>query len=208
MLFDTHAHMDDHAFDNDRTQLLESYPERRIRLIDSLGAGLGVGSLALHAADYRDAGLDVDDAADRLEGHVKRLYQVFIVDDLMHLRRTGRLSNFSAVVGTVLGIKPLLKGNESGKIVAFEKIRGRAKAIEAMADKYADYMRDLDNQRILISHTDCEEDAKHLIGLLHKRGLPASKEVIVIPHEPVTGSHLGPGALALFFEGDEDVRLH
>lgn len=190
-----------------REQLKESYPDRRIRLIDSLGAGLGVGLQALRAADYRDKGLDVDETAELLKGHVQRMYQVFIVDDLMHLRRTGRLSNISAVVGTVLGIKPLLKGNENGKIVAFEKIRGRAKAIVAMADKYASYIRNLDDQRIGISHTDCEADALHLIELLRQRGLPKSKEVMVVAHEPVTGSHLGPDSLALFFEGDENVRL-
>lgn len=191
-----------------RTQLLESYPERRIRLIDSLGAGLGVGLQALRAADYRDSGLDVDQTADLLEGHVRRMYQVFIVDDLMHLRRTGRLSNISAVVGTMLGIKPLLKGSEHGKIVAFEKKRGRSNAIIALADKYASYVRDIDSQRIGISHTDCKEDALHLIELLRERGLPKNKEVMLVAHEPVTGSHLGPDSLALFFEGDEDVRLH
>ena len=191
-----------------RAQLLEQYPDRRIRLIDSLGAGLGVGLQALRAADYRDKGLDVDQTAELLKTHVRKMYQVFIVDDLMHLRRTGRLSNLSAVVGTMLGIKPLLKGSDQGKIVAFEKIRGRAKAITAMADKFASLIRDMDGQRIGISHTDCEEDARHLIDLMHQRGLPKSKEVMLVPHEPVTGSHLGPGSLALFFEGDEDVRLY
>lgn len=188
-----------------RQQLLEDYPQRRIRLIDSLGAGLGVGLLSLMAADYRDKGMDTDTAADLLKERVKSLYQVFIVDDLMHLRRTGRLSNISAIVGSVLGIKPLLKGNENGKIVAFEKHRGRKNAIVAMADKFASYARGAD--RIAISHADCEEDAKYLIKLLRERGCAASREIVLAPHEPVTGSHIGPGALALFFEGDEDVRL-
>ncbi len=188
-----------------RQMLLEKYPQRRIRLIDSLGAGLGVGLLSLAAADYRDEGLDADSAADLLDERVKRLYQVFIVDDLMHLRRTGRLSNISAIVGSVLGIKPLLKGNENGKIVAFEKHRGRKNAITAMADKFASYARG--TGRIAISHADCEEDAKHLIELLRERGCAPGREIVLAPHEPVTGSHIGPGALALFFEGDEDIRL-
>ncbi len=191
-----------------RQQLLESYPERRIRLIDSLGAGLGVGLQALRAADYRDAGLDVDQTAEKLKEHVQRMYQVFIVDDLMHLRRTGRLSNVSAIVGTVLGIKPLLKGNENGKIVAFEKHRGRRNAISAMADKYAEFVRNADCQRVGISHADCEEDARYLIELLRQRGISADREIILMAHEPVTGSHIGPGSLALFFEGDMNVRLH
>lgn len=189
-----------------RQQLLEKFPQRRIRLVDSLGASLGVGLHALRAADYRDSGMDTDQAADKLEEHVRRTYQVFIVDDLMHLRRTGRLSNISAIVGTVLGIKPLLKGNENGKIVAFEKIRGRKNAIVAMADKFAAYIRNPDDQRIGISHCDCIEDAKELISLLRKRG--AKNDIMLVDHEPVTGSHIGPGSLALYFEGDEDVRYH
>ena len=117
-----------------RKQLLEDFPERRIELIDSKGAGLGEGLLVLKAAKCRLNGMELQETAERMRLVRERIYQVFIVDDLAHLRRTGRLSNVSAIVGSVLGIKPLLKGNENGKIVAFEKIRGRKKAIKALAE--------------------------------------------------------------------------
>lgn len=187
-----------------RKQLLEEFPERRIELIDSLCAGLGEGLLVLKAAKCRLNGMELQETAQRLLSVRERIYQVFIVDDLMHLRRTGRLSNMGAIVGSVLGIKPLLKGNENGKIVAFEKIRGRKKAIKAMAEKYFTLAQNPTHQTIGISHADCEEDAEYLASLLQEKLAP--KEIILAKHEPATGSHIGPGALALFFEGDNDVR--
>lgn len=187
-----------------RKQLLEEYPECRIELIDSKGAGLGEGLLVLKAAKCRLNGMELQETAERLLSVRERIYQVFIVDDLMHLQRTGRLSNINAIVGSVLGIKPLLKGNENGKIIAFEKIRGRKKAIRAMAEKYFTLAQNPTHQTIGISHADCEEDAKYLASLLQEKLAP--KEIILAKHEPATGSHIGPGALALFFEGDNDVR--
>jgi len=134
-----------------------------------------------------------------------KIYQVFIVDDLMHLRRTGRLSNISAVVGSVLGIKPLLKGNEEGKIVAFEKIRGRKQAIKAMAEKYYALAENTVKQLVGISYAGCREDAEYLAGLIRQKFPP--KEIMIVRHEPVTGSHIGPGSLALYFEGGSSVRF-
>lgn len=187
-----------------KNQLLEAFPERRIELIDSLGAGLGEGLLVLKAAKCRLNGMELEETAQRLLFVRERIYQVFIVDDLMHLRRTGRLSNIGAIVGSVLGIKPLLKGSAEGKIVAFEKIRGRKNAIKKMAEKYFSLVQNPAHQTIGISHADCEEDAEYLAGLIREKLAP--KEIILAKYEPVTGSHVGPGALALFFEGDSDVR--
>lgn len=187
-----------------KNQLLEAFPERRIELIDSLGAGLGEGLLVLKAAKCRLNGMELEETAQRLLFVRERIYQVFIVDDLMHLRRTGRLSNIGAIVGSVLGIKPLLKGSAEGKIIAFEKIRGRKNAIKKMAEKYFSLVQNPAHQTIGISHADCEEDAEYLAGLIREKLAP--KEIILAKYEPVTGSHVGPGALALFFEGDSDVR--
>ena len=187
-----------------RQELLEEYPERSIELVDSMGASLGVGLLALRAAKCRDNGMSLEETAQRILNLRSRIYQVFIVDDLMHLRRTGRLSNVGAMVGYVLGIKPLLKGSEEGKIVAFGKIRGRKQAIRAMAEKYVALAQNAAQQTVGISHADCEEDARYLMELL-KKNLPP-KNFMLVQHEPVTGSHIGPGALALYFEGDETVR--
>lgn len=187
-----------------RQELLEKYPDRRIELIDSLGAGLGEGMLALRAAKCRANGMDLEETYNRISKIRDRMYQVFIVDDLMHLRRTGRLSNIGALVGYILGIKPLLKGNEHGKIVAFGKIRGRKASIHAMAEKYFMLAQKPSLQTVGISHAGCPEDAAYLMELISNKMPP--KEFLLVQHEPVTGSHIGPGALALFFEGSDEVR--
>lgn len=184
--------------------LLERYPDRRIRMVDSLGASLGEGMLVLRAAKCRANGMDLDETADRLEKLRKCIYQVFIVDDLNHLRRTGRLSNIGTLLGMVLGIRPLLIGSSEGQIVAIAKIRGKKQAIRAMADKYKLLIKN--PQLVGISHCNCPEDVEYLISLL--QGEQAPKEILVVKHEPATGSHLGPGSMALYFEGDEDARLH
>lgn len=188
-----------------KNQLLQKYPERKIELIDSLGAGLGEGLLVLKAAQCRDNEMEFLETAERIHSFCKRIYQVFIVDDLMYLKRTGRLSNVSAVVGTVLGIKPLLKGSAEGKIVAFEKIRGRKKCIKTMAEKCISLAKNPKQQTIGITYADCREDAEYLANRIRAELEP--KEIILQKHEPATASHLGPGALALFFAGAEDVRL-
>ena len=187
-----------------KEQLNDEVPERRIELVDSLGASLGEGLIALKAAEYRAEGKTIDETAEEIRIHIEKMYQVFTVDDLMFLKRTGRLSNLSAAVGTVLGIKPILKGNEEGKIVAFGKVRGRAKVISALAEKYNALVKDPKTQTVGISYADCREDAKVLADLINKTNPP--KELLIVKHEPATGSHLGPGALALYFEGEKGVR--
>lgn len=186
-------------------QLKTEYPDRTVQLIDSLGAGLGEGLLAIRAAKCRNNGMTLQETTDRLISLRDNLYQVFIVDDLMHLKRTGRLSNVGALFGTMLGIKPLLKGNEHGKIAAFEKIRGRRQAISRMAEKFRTLAQNPAAQLVGITHADCREDAEYLAQLLREKFAP--KEILLLKHEPVTGSHIGPGALALFFEGAPGVRL-
>lgn len=184
--------------------LRQKYPHRKIRLVDSLGASLGEGLLVLKAVDLRDRGISLEEIAALLLSVRERMYQVFTVDNLSYLKRSGRLSNFSTFVGTLLHIKPILKGDEHGKIIAFAKLRGRKHAVHALVEKYNALVLDAENQRIGISHADCPEDAEYLLELIQKNH-PA-KEVLVVCHEPVTGSHVGPGTLALYFEGDPDVR--
>lgn len=187
-----------------KEQLCEKYPERTIELVDSLGASLGEGLLVLRAAKCRDNGMDIHETAKFLTDARKRIYQFFFVDDLMHLKRTGRLSGGIAILGSVLGIKPLLKGDSEGKIVACGKARGRAQAIKALAEKYFEIAQNTVKQTIGISYANCKEDAECLKRLIMEK-LPPMK-IIIQKHEPVTGSHLGPGALALYFEGDSEVR--
>ena len=184
--------------------LLEDYPERRIELVDTLGASLGEGLVALEAARLRDKGLSAEEAAEKLRDLARRMCNIFTVDDLMHLKRGGRLSNVAAIVGTVLNIKPLLKGNENGRIVSFAKTRGRRRSIEELAARYDRLAVDPEHQTVGIAEAGCREDAEYLASLLRKNHPP--KEIITVEYEPVTGSHVGPGALALFFAGGPQVR--
>lgn len=186
-------------------ELKEIYPTRSVEIVDTLGASLGEGIIALHAADMRDAGVDRKHTVDKLNSLVKRMCQVFTVDDLMHLRRGGRLSNLSAVVGTVLHIKPLLIGNEEGKIISIAKLRGRKRAIETLAEWYDTLAVEPENQIVGIAQAGCRNDAELLVSLLNKNRPP--KQILNVEYEPVTGSHVGPGALALFFIAGDDVRL-
>ena len=179
-------------------ELLERFPERTIRLVDTLGASLGEGLLVLKAASEKLMGVSLDDVYKKLMDLRHRLCNIFTVDDLKYLRKGGRLSNLSFIVGTLLHIKPLLKGNEEGKIVAFAKLRGRKKALEELAAKYDEYVVHPEEQTIGIAHADCPEDAQKLIDLLKRHKPP--KDVLSVCYEPVTGSHVGPGTLALFFE--------
>ena len=185
-------------------QLMEKYPERKVCVIDTKGASLGTGIIALLAADLRDQGMDTEAAVARLENDVQRMFNIFTVDDLMYLRRTGRLSNLSAAVGTVLHIKPLLKGSEEAKIVACAKVRGRKNSIKALAERYDRLAVNPENQIVGISQSACKADADYLESLIKQNRPP--KQVLQVEYEPVTGSHVGPGALALFFLGNEEVR--
>ena len=185
-------------------QLRKKYPERKLEAIDTLGASLGEGIPAVRAAKCRDAGMSLEETAAEVRAACRRMYQVFVVDDLMYLKRTGRCSNASAIMGTVLQIKPLLKGDSAGKIVTFDKVRGKRRAIEAMADRYAALAVSPETQTVGIAHADCGREAMQLAELINKKAAP--REILMVMYEPVTGSHVGPGTLALFFEGNEFVR--
>lgn len=185
-------------------QLREQFPQRQVRTVDTLGASLGEGLIALKASEWRDAGLPLAAAEANARSMSRRMYQVFMVDDLFQLRRLGRLSNAASIVGTVLQIKPLLKGNELGQIVCIGKERGRRRAIRALADHYKALVKDPGQQLVGIAHADCADDAEFLNGLLREAARPQG--VLNVLYEPVTGCHVGAGTLALFFLGDEDVR--
>lgn len=184
--------------------LREAFPDREIQLVDTLGASLGEGLLVLRAIELRESGASLAETAAALREMRWRMYQIFTVDDIMYLRRTGRLSNAKAIVASVLHIKPLLKGNEEGRIVAVDKIRGRRKAIDALAERYRKLVVSPETQTVGIAHADCPEDAEYLASAL--RIIAPPKEIMTVMYEPVTGSHVGPGTLALFFMGGDDVR--
>lgn len=180
-------------------ELEGEFPGRHVRIVDSMGAGMGVGLLTCRAGAYREQGLDACETADRLDQDRLHLAEYFTVGDLMFLRNTGRISHAVAALGTVLNIKPLLRGDEEGHITSTAKCRGRKKAIETIAQRYADLVVDAENQMVAISHGDCLADAQRLAELVTAKAKP--KELLIVPHEPFTGSHVGPDMLALFFFG-------
>lgn len=185
-------------------ELRLTYPDRKICLVDALGASLGEGLLVLRAAEMRRRGDALDTIADRLEKEKHRMMQVFTVDDLTYLKNTGRVKGSVAAVGNMLKVKPLLKGNENGEIVTCGKMIGRKRAIDALAQKYRQLVKHPEMQTVGIAHADCEEDAKALADLLNREKSP--KKILTVIYEPVTGSHVGPGTLALFFTGGDGVR--
>lgn len=182
-------------------ELEEEFPQRTVTVVDSLGAGFGPGLLACWAADLREAGKSAKEAGEILGEEVQHLLQFFIVDDLNFLKRTGRISVATAAIGKVLNIKPLLWGDRTGHIVAQSKCRGRNKAIDAMVERYRTMAIEPEKQRVAISHGDCPAEAQELAQRICAVAQP--KELIVCPHEPFTGAHVGPGMLALFFFGTQ-----
>ena len=185
-------------------QLAEEFPERKILTVDTYSASLAEGIVVMRAVECRKEGLSIDETYQILRALRHRIAQIFTVGDLRYLKRTGLLSNLEAAVGTVLQIKPLLKGDPQGKIVCFAKVRGRQRAIEEMAKRYEELVVSPETQTVCISHADCEADAQILASMLRRSKAP--KDILIVDYEPVTGSHVGPGALALFFVSDDNVR--
>ena len=181
-------------------ELRERYPESKIVTIDTYAASLGEGLLVLEAAELLRAGESIEAVSSRILELRPHMCQFFTVDDLAYLKRGGRISGAAALVGTMLGIKPLLRGDETGHIVSCGKVRGNKKAYAELAD-YFD-KRALDKSaRIGIAHADNQAGTDYLMGLLRERGFTG--ECLEVYYEPVTGSHVGPGTVALFFIGAE-----
>lgn len=186
-------------------ELAEAFPGRRVVAVDTLGASLGEGLQVMRAVELQAQGMELDAVADAIVGELQSICQLLMVDDLLYLRRTGRVSGVSAVVGSLLGVKPILKGDEEGHLVVSAKVRGRKQAIHAMAERYAKLARDPEAHIVGIAHADCPQDAELLARLIQEAHPP--KELVTVCYEPVTGAHTGPDALALFFYGDDGVRL-
>lgn len=178
--------------------VLEHAPEgRKIRLIDALNASLGQGLLAIYASEMRAAGMDIDEAADLLETYPARMNGVFTVGDLKYLSRTGRLSGAAALIGNMLSIKPILRGNKEGFIVEFKKYRGRKAALKALIDLVCDNIVDPENQIIGIAHADAYEESLYVMEEIQKR--IKVRDFINTSYDYCTGSHVGPETIAMFF---------
>lgn len=184
---------------NAQEELRETFPERKIEIIDSKAASMGEGLLLWDAVEHRDEGMGFQELADHIKAQVPKTNHWFTVDDLNHLYRGGRVSKTSAVLGTVLNIKPVLHVDDEGHLIPVEKARGRKKALITLAEKLEKYIVNSQEQTILISHGDCEEDAKIVAEEVAKR--VQVKGFYFSNIGPVIGAHSGPGTVAMFFFG-------
>lgn len=179
----------------------ESYPERKIILIDTLQASMGQGLMVKYAVDKRNEGLSLEETAAWLEDKKQNFVSLFTVDDLFFLKRGGRLSGAVAVVGTILNIKPLLHVSDEGKLVSTGTIRGRVKSVDALIKRMGELGVELENQDIYMVHGDCLEEAEAAAEKIKE--LYKVKSVTINYVDQVISSHSGPGTLAIFFMGSE-----
>ena len=178
-------------------ELQELYPERKICVVDTLCAALGQGLLIHYACKKRDAGMPIEELAAWLEEHKLNLCHWVTVDDLSHLKRGGRISATTALVGTMLNVKPIIHVDNDGHLINCAKVRGRKAAMEYLVKKFSETCTDFDT--VFIAHGDCPEDAAALEAMLREKH--EIKEITTGYVGPVIGAHTGPGVLVLFFMG-------
>ena len=178
-------------------ELKKKYPERRVVAVDSLAVSMGEGLLVYYAAMKKKAGATLDQAADWVSLNRYSLSQYFTVDDLNHLKRGGRLSAAAALFGSMLGIKPVIRIDDEGRLVPAMKVRGRRQSLDALV-KHMGKTAQLENAKtVFISHGDAQEDAEYVAEQVRTK-FPGSK-VYLNTIGPVIGAHSGPGTIALFF---------
>ena len=178
-------------------ELREAYPHRTIHVVDTLCAALGQGLLVWHAAKKRDEGMTLEELTAWVEANKLKLCHWVTVDDLSHLKRGGRISATTAIVGTMLNIKPIIFVDNDGHLINTAKVRGRKTAMEYLVKKFQE--TGLEQDTVFIAHGDCPQDAAALEALVREK--TNVKNVITGYVGPVIGAHTGPGVLVLFFLG-------
>lgn len=185
-------------------EIMEENPDVKIHLVSSLCASMGQGLFLHKAVEMRDQGKSAGDIAQYLEEHKQNLIHLVAVDDLFHLYRGGRVSKSAAVVGSMIGIKPVIHVDSEGKLIVVDKVRGRKKSLLSLVDRMekqiGSYREPDKNEYVFISHSDCREDAEFLAAEIKKRF--GYDKFMINYIGPVIGSHTGPGTVALFFWGD------
>ena len=178
--------------------LAEKYPGRRIVSVDSRQASMGEGLFAWMVGRKRLAGAGFDEAAAYARQLAPQVCAWFTVDDLMFLKRGGRLSGAAAVAGTLLGIKPVLHVDDEGHLVAMEKVRGRRASLDALVRHFQATAKDPAGGTVFISHGDCLDDCQYVMDKLRALGVADLRQGDI---GPVIGAHSGPGTVALFWVG-------
>lgn len=184
-----------------REMILEEYKDADITVIDSKCASNGEGLLVYYAYEMLNRGCSKEEIVSWVENNKLKLNHWFTVEDLNHLKRGGRVSGAAAFVGTILDIKPVLHVDDEGRLIPMYKVKGRKKSLRMLADKLSEMIVNPEEQVIMISHSDCIDDARHLEKIILEEC--KVKEVIINYIGPVIGSHTGAGTVALFFMGEK-----
>lgn len=182
-------------------ELADKYPERKIFALDTLAASLGQGLLVYYAVKMKNDGAAIETVRDFIEDNKLNLCHWFTVDDLFFLKRGGRVSAATAVVGSMLSIKPVLHVDNKGRLINVSKARGRKASIDALFDKMKETAIEPEKQTVFISHGDVQDDAEYLAKRIREELHAADVKIGYVG--PVIGAHSGPGTLALFFIGTE-----
>jgi len=183
------------------SEFSEEYPDIKFYAVDTLCASLGQGLMVYLANELKKQGKSIEEVRDFVEENKLKLCHVFTVDDLFFLKRGGRVSGATAVVGSMLAIKPILHVDNEGHLISIGKARGRKGSIQELAKFCAERAIEPEKQVMFISHGDCEDEAKELAAILKEKLNPV--DIIIDCIGPVIGAHSGPGTIALFFLGTE-----
>lgn len=184
-------------------EICEENPGAKIIVLDTLNASLGEGMVVMKAVQLREEGKSIDEVASWIENHKMNYCVRFTVDDLGHLHRGGRISKTTAIVGSMINIKPILNLNKEGQLVSLSTARGRKKSLSTICNDMIESMGEYKdgNDVICIVHGDALEDAKYLENLI-KEKMP-NRKIIINTISPSIGAHSGPGAIGLCFMGEK-----
>ena len=182
-------------------ELSEEYPDAKIIVIDSLCASMGQGLLLVKALKKQREGMTLEELAQWLEENKLHICHNVTVDDLNHLYRGGRISKTTAVLGTLVQIKPIIHMNDEGKLIVIGKERGRKKALNTIVDMMGKQMEGYENDLVMVTHGDCLEDAEYVKSQIQKKyGI---QDVVINGIGTVIGTHTGPGVVAVFCMGEK-----
>ncbi len=182
-------------------ELSEKYPEAKIIIIDTLCACLGEGLLLYKALQHKEAGESIEEVAKWVEENKLHICHNVTVDDLNHLHRGGRVSKTTAIVGTMIQIKPIIHMDNEGKLQVIGKERGRKRSLNKIVDMAVEQSKGWDNDMVMITHGDCIEDAEYVAGLVREK--LGVEQILINNIGTVIGSHTGPGVVAVFFMGEK-----
>ncbi|MGI6004765.1 MAG: DegV family protein [Christensenellales bacterium] len=186
-----------------RDEVLQDFPDRKITLVDTKSISMGAGLLVMYAVEMYDRGAAADEIVAFLEEKIPKVQHWFTVDNLIYLKRTGRISSTAATMGTMLNVKPILSVDKEGALKSVAKAKGRKKAVHYLFDRLEEQVEDPENQYCVIVQADCMDEAQALKKKIEQRF--NFKQIILRDIGPVVGSHAGPGSLALMFMGGERV---